>query len=160
VGGVEIADDGEGAIDVFAGLHVDFDARADGAGFEEDGFHVGAAERVGDVESELGELDGDGGGQGGGGDGVEGVLDAGAGGGGFGGGGDVFAEVVEGGEDIVLLKAAGDGDNVFEALTGDEAAGEASSGGGGLHPSAEQGAAGEEEERGSQHTGLIPFYGT
>lgn len=81
VGGVKVLDDAEGGSDVLAGLHVDFDAGLDGAGLEEDGLDIGAAEGIGDIESELGELDGDGGAEGGAGDGVEGILDAGAGGG-------------------------------------------------------------------------------
>lgn len=88
------------------------------------------------------------------------MFNAEAGGGGFLGRGDVFAEVIESGEDVLLLKAAGDGDDIVEVLAGDKAAGEAGSDGGGFHPATEQAAAGEEEKRGSQHTGLIPFYGS
>lgn len=159
VGGVEVFDDAKGGVDVLAGLHVDFDAGADGAGLEEDGFDVGAAEGVRDVKAELSELDGDGGVQGRAGDGVEGILDAGAGGFGFFTGCDVLAKVIEGGQNAFLLEAEGDGDDVFEAAAGDEAAGEAGGGGGSFHPPPEGAAAGEEEKRFSQHTGLIPFYG-
>ena len=157
--GVQVLDDLQGAVDIFAGLHVDFDTRADRAGFIEDGCDISAAEGVRDVESELGELDGDGGRERGGGDRVESQLDAGAGGGGFFRGSDVFAEVIEGRENALLLEAAGDGDDVFEALSGDEAAREAGCHRRGFHPATELAAAGEEEESGSQHTGLILLYG-
>ena len=160
VGGVEILDEAQGAVDVFAGFHVDFDPGTDAPGFLLDGFDVGAAERVADVKAELGELDRDGGRQRSGGDGVERLFDADARGEGFIRRSDIFAQVVERGEDVLRIKAARDGDAVLEALARDETAGEAGSERRGFHPAAQGAAAGEEEKRFSQHTGLIPFHGT
>ncbi len=157
---MQVFDDAEGAVDVAAGFHVDLDAGADGACLQQDGLDIGAAEGVVDVESELGELDGNGGGQAGGGDGIESLLDAGAGSRGLFLRSHVFAEVIEGSKDVLGLETAGDGDDILEALSGDEAAGEAGGGRRGFHPPAEGAVAGEEEKRFSQHTWLIPSHGT
>lgn len=111
---VEVLDEGEGAIDVGVGLHVDLDAAADGVGFADEDVDVAAAEVVAEIEAELGEFDGDGGGEVGGGDGVEGGFAELTGGIGLVRGGDVFAEVIEGGEEAFGVELVADAENVFE----------------------------------------------
>jgi hypothetical protein len=148
---LKVFDEVEGAVDVLVRLHVDFDAAVDGFGELDEGIDVLTAEFFTEVKAELGEFDGDGGGEGGGLDGVEGVEEEIAGGGGFIGGGDVLAEVIEGGEEAVGVEAPGDGEDILEGAARDEAGGEAVGVLRGFEPAPEGLLLGEEEEGLSEH---------
>jgi len=155
---MKAGDDGEGGVDVLARLHVEFDMGAHALGAFDEEAGVLEAEIGVDVETELGELDGDGGGEGEFFDFSESgeVLIAALGG--FSGIGDTFAEVIEGDEVALLVEAGADRENLGEGVAGDEAPGEALGEGRGFHPAAEGFPAREGDKERAEHDGEPYIY--
>src|SRR6185437_4574862 len=123
--GVELLDQFEGGLSVGGALHVHADEGVECSGAVEDAAQLAAGQIAGEIEDELGKLDGEvrvhfvav--------DGVENGAGGRGGGLGSGLGSDVFAERIEAGGHAELVDGGHGGDGVVEVEAGHEAAGNA-----------------------------------